>query len=593
MDQADVRVKTAQLADDLAWLEEHVAAKPDGAQRRGLQRLAAGMVRNIAAPFLERHGPVPLHVCVVGGAGAGKSTVANLLLGTMLAESNPQAGFTRHPIGFAAADAKLPASLGFLGPLRRLEKSESARLDQDVYQLRRVASNQPENLLLERFVVWDCPDMTTWASSHYATRLLEIAALSDVIVYVASDERYNDEVPTQYLRLFLEAGKSVVVVLVKMREADAPAFLAHFEKEVVAKLPARPFAILAIPQLSAEELADPIHRAARFRIPLVNQVSVLGETPTDARRRSAHAVVAHLKAHQDSLLAAAREDLSALEGWRRGVQEGQIEFENRYRKEYLTAERFRRFDETLVRLLELLELPAIGKILSQGMNLLRLPYTMLKGWFKREPAVSPTRILAEKPVLDAALRGWIDTLRKDAALKRDQHPLWQHLHEGFQQSLGDRCREKFDKLADDFHASLTVEVERTARAILEDLEKSPVALNTLRGSKFALDVAAVVGGVFLGGLTPISVVLVPLAASVSQYLVDLLGENYVAMRREETRSRQLALFNQQLAFPLADWLTSWPTTDGSIYERLQIITRRLPANVALLENAIAGVDGSS
>ena len=431
--------------------------------------------------------------------------------------------------------------------------------------------------------------MTTWASSHYAMRLLEIAALSDVIVYVASDERYNDEVPTQYLRLFLEAGKSVVVVLVKMREADAPAFLAHFEKEVVAKLPARPFAILAIPHLTPDELADPIHRAARFRIPLINQVSVLGDTPTDARRRSTNAVVAHLKAHQDSLLAAAREDLSALEGWRRCVQDGQIDFENRYCKEYLTAERFRRFDETLVRLLELLELPKLGKILSQGMNLLRLPYTMLRGWFKREPAVAPTRILAEKPVLDAALRGWIDNLRKEAALKRSQHPLWQHLHEGFQQGLADRCQEKFNKLADDFHTSLTVEVERTARAILEDLEENPVALNALRGSKFALDVAAIIGGFCLGGLT-LSVVLVPLAASVSQYLVDLLGENYVAMRREETRSRQLALFNQQLAFPLADWLTTWPTTDGSIYERLQIITRRLPANVGLLEKAIAGVE---
>ena len=53
--------------------------------------------------------------------------------------------------------------------------------------------------------------------------MLEIAALADVIVYVASDERYNDEVPTQFLHLLLQAGKPVVVCLMKMREPDAPA----------------------------------------------------------------------------------------------------------------------------------------------------------------------------------------------------------------------------------------------------------------------------------------------------------------------------------------------------------------------------------
>ena len=65
--------------------------------------------------------------------------------------------------------------------------------------------------------------MTTWAASGYVPRLLEVAALADVIVYVASDERYNDEVPTQFLHLLVRAGKAVVVVLTKMAESQAPA----------------------------------------------------------------------------------------------------------------------------------------------------------------------------------------------------------------------------------------------------------------------------------------------------------------------------------------------------------------------------------
>src|SRR5919109_890945 len=91
-------------------------------------------------------------------------------------------------------------------------------------------------VLLQNAVIWDCPDMTTWAATGYVPRLLEVAGLADVIVYVASDERYNDEVPTQFLHLLLRAGKAVVVCLVKMREVDAPAFVAHFKKEVLGRL---------------------------------------------------------------------------------------------------------------------------------------------------------------------------------------------------------------------------------------------------------------------------------------------------------------------------------------------------------------------
>src|ERR1700704_2277381 len=124
MEQAAVRTLTSQLAEDLAWLEQHARKQPQHAAQAGELRYAAALVRNLVAPFLEGQGPMPLHVAVVGGAGAGKSTVANMLCGAVLAESNPQAGFTRHPVAYAYANSTIawPSSLGFLGPLQRLHK---------------------------------------------------------------------------------------------------------------------------------------------------------------------------------------------------------------------------------------------------------------------------------------------------------------------------------------------------------------------------------------------------------------------------------------------------------------------------------------
>src|SRR5207302_7979243 len=232
----------SQLADDLGWLEQHCRQTPDEGRVASQLRLTGALVRNCLGPFLNDQPPTPLHIAVVGGAGAGKSTVANLLSGAPVAETNPQAGFTRHPVAYAGGNgqAAWPAHLGFLGALQRLGTPSPSNLDADVYQVRRVAPEAGVFSLLDNFVVWDCPDMTTWAASGYVSRLLEVAGLADVVLYVASDERYNDEVPTQFLRLLLDACKAVVVCLVKMREADAPAFVAHFQKAVLARMPAPP-----------------------------------------------------------------------------------------------------------------------------------------------------------------------------------------------------------------------------------------------------------------------------------------------------------------------------------------------------------------
>src|SRR5438876_1822621 len=141
MDNLATRTLTSQLADDLAWLEDHSRRQPEQTDQAGQLRLAAALVRNCIGPFLGGQAPVPLHLAVVGGAGAGKSTVANLLSGAVMAEANPQAGFTRHPIAYTNSNGAgaWPAHLGFLGPLQRLTRPSPANLDEDVYQVRRVA----------------------------------------------------------------------------------------------------------------------------------------------------------------------------------------------------------------------------------------------------------------------------------------------------------------------------------------------------------------------------------------------------------------------------------------------------------------------
>jgi hypothetical protein len=591
MEQPGMRNVTNQLADDLAWLEEHARKQPEHLAQAGELRYAAALVRNVIAPLLEGQSPLPLHVVVVGGAGAGKSTVSNMLCGAMLAESNPQAGFTRHPVAYAPTNAAitLPSSLGFLGPLQRLSKPEPSSLDADVYQIRRVSKEAGQYDVLEKYLVWDCPDMTTWAATGYVPRLMEVAALADVVVYVASDERYNDEVPTQFLKLLLQSGKMVVVCLMKMREADAPAFVAHFQREVLARIQGQPVGTLTVPALTREQIVDPSRLAPLYRLPIVNQIFVLGEPANAARMRTVRAASAYLVNWQAQLLSVARNDLAALDGWRHLVREGQTEFDARYRREYLTTERFRRFDESLVRLLELLELPGIGRFASKTMDVLRWPYTWTKKLFATALGRPDAATMPERQILDGALTGWIDHLRKEAARKAPVHPLWQHVHQGFNTGLADAIKERFQESFRGFQISLADEVERTARDIYEDLEKHPATLNAFRSTKFGLEVAGIIAATATvaihGGLA--FFLLIPLSTSVIQMLTDFFGKQYVDFHREQTRSRQQALVTQQISAPMLDWLTQWPTTGGSAYERLQLILKRFPENLKQMEAAVS------
>ncbi len=579
-----------QLTQDLSWLEEHARGRNERAQDAGRLRLAAALVRNCLGPYLEGLPPTPLNVAVLGGAGAGKSTITNFLTGAVVAEANPQAGFTRHPIAYTSANGPLPGSqyVGYLGPLQRLFEPQPSSLDEDVYQVRRVEPSQNGDSLLTHFIVWDCPDMTTWHATGYVSRLIEVVALSDLVIYVASDERYNDEVPTQFLQLILQAGKPVVACILKMREEQAQAIVDHFRREVVARIPecTRVAACLAVPHLSPEQLADPVNRAATYRQPLIEQTSWWAKRPTEARRQVVRGAAGYLEQFQDQLLAAAQQDLLALRSWRELVHVGRADFESRYQREYLSGENFPRFNEALVRLLQLLELPGIGQVVSKTLWLVRTPYRLVKGLLSKVAGKPPMAAIPEEPVLKAALAAWLDLLRKEAARREDSHALWEHVEKGFQSKLVEQAQQEFQKCLREFQIGQGNEVDATARAIYEELEKNPVALNTLRGFKFTIEAGSIGATIAAGGLNVWDVVLVPLVASLTQELVELLGKQYVDMQREKARQRQQKLFGRSVAQPLAEWLALWPATGGSTFERLQEALQRIPEGIRELTVAV-------
>ncbi len=610
MQPTEHRSAVGQLADDLRWLEDHCRQQPELAAHAGTLRLASALTRNVIGPFLENQPARPLHIAVVGGAGAGKSTVVNFLAGAPVAEANPQAGFTRHPTAFLPPGPgfQWPSYIGFLGSLHRLTSDKPASSDEDVYQVKRIEGKwQQESSAnathpLADFVIWDCPDMTTWAAEHYVSRLLEIAALSDVVVYVASDERYNDEVPTQFLHLLVKAGKAVVVVLTKMRPQDAQAFTEHFRVEVLGRLPKLPdgdtpaVPVVALPQMSMSERLDPSGAGAKYRVPLLNQILVQCESDDAARVRTVTNATKYLSTAGDGLLDVARRDLAELDAWKAAVIAGKTTFEERYRREYLSGEQFRRFDQYRERLVDLLELPGAGRLIGGVFWILRTPYRWTRDYVFGLLARPDVLNLSEQSVLHESLKSWLDSLQAEALRKSSSHPLWKQIAARFDSELGPQARDRFATEFRSFELKESEDLEAAGKALVAGLESNPALLYTLRGGKFALDLVIIAGVIYLAWVQGSAwyLLLAPLGVSATHQFAELTTRAVAEGARHRVRSHRESLVVTSLTAPLANWLAAWPTTGGTSFEKLQQVLRRVPDLIRQLEERVtakvAGLD---
>ncbi|MGL6076653.1 MAG: GTPase domain-containing protein [Fimbriiglobus sp.] len=596
MEANELRAKVRGLAEDWSWLESHCLKTPELAPQAAQLRMAAALSRNVVGLAVEGVGPKPLFLAVVGGAGAGKSTVINFLAGAVVAEANPQAGYTRHPTAFLPARdaAPWPTTLGFLGPLGRVSEQKPANVDDDIYQVRRIPESAGASPLTD-FVLWDCPDMTTWASTGYVSRLMEIVGLADVVVYVASDERYNDEVPTQFLQHVIQAGKAVVVALTKMREADAEALTAHFRQEVLGKLPpevAAAIPCVSMPQMPPEMRSDPAGKGAKYRVALLNQLLVLCPDAASTRDRTVANAVAYLQSASEGLLEVGRCDLTELDAWKNLVEAGRGDFEERYSREFLSGESFRRFDRTREQVLEMLELPGPGKFLSATLALLRLPYKYARDFLLGLLARPEMPTQPERTIFATALSAWLDSLQAEALRRSSTHPTWKQISHGFDAGFKSQTLDQFETLFRDYEAAESDELDNAAKAVPDRLAGNVILLNTVRILVVAFDIAMIVILIYWLWIPSLyQLLLIPLAVSLTRQVVEWGVRQVIEFQRSQVRNRRMALVRDKLSQPLGKRLIDWPSSGGTTLQKLQQVLQRIPETIRDLASLVKPKSG--
>ncbi len=168
----------------------------------------------------------PLLAVVGGSTGAGKSTLVNSLVGSVVTESGVLRPTTRSPVL-----VHNPADADWFGADRLLPDLERVHhTTHDPHALQLVALD----VIPQGLAILDAPDIDSVEESnrHLAAQLL---AAADLWLFVTSAARYADQVPWDFLRQAAERSAAVAIVLDRTPADAVETVASHLARMLAAR----------------------------------------------------------------------------------------------------------------------------------------------------------------------------------------------------------------------------------------------------------------------------------------------------------------------------------------------------------------------
>ncbi|HEX3929243.1 MAG TPA: dynamin family protein [Nocardioides sp.] len=232
----------ASLPLDVPSVADHRAAREEMADQ--LEDYVIPRIVTLEAPLLA----------VVGGStGAGKSTLVNSLVGSVVTESGVLRPTTRSPVL-----VHNPADTEWFGADRLLPDLERVHHPtHDPHSLQLV----PLDVVPQGLAILDAPDVDSVEESNrrLAAQLL---AAADLWLFVTSAARYADQVPWDFLREAAERSAAVAVVLDRTPVDALETVSSHLARMLAARgLKDSPLFTIHEVELSDSGLVAPRHVA--------------------------------------------------------------------------------------------------------------------------------------------------------------------------------------------------------------------------------------------------------------------------------------------------------------------------------------------
>lgn len=486
--------------------------------------------------LLESSAETPLQIAIIGPTQAGKSSVANLLLNCQLAGVSPLAGYTVHPQGFCHK-VQLQSCSGlqnYFGRFQQLKQSELSKERHDCFSL---TDANIDSAFLPECVFWDTPDFDSIDSADYKEGVIRAIALADIIVLVVSKEKYADQSVWEMMSTIESFHQTTLICVNKLIEGTEELIIGSLqEKWFQARQDEFPGVIPLHFQKQTAMPVWPVSESDRF-FQLKKKVS-----------QQKHFEYQHglLNKYWHSWLEPVVAEHEALKLWKQLVDKNIEQALQEYQRDYLNHPHYYdTFQNALIELLELLDIPGISHVMTKTRRVLTWPVRKMMSLGRQITVPKSQEQTLLKQIGEHLLISLSDQLLEKIDSDSKQNKWWKDAYCLLRQQKNELLQDYQSEVGAYSH-SFQQDIEQTANRLYNKLSEQPVVLNSLRAARLSTDAAAMALMIQTGGIGVHDLVITPAMLSVTSLIAESAIGSYMGNVEAELKQHQLATVKKDL-----------------------------------------------
>ncbi len=494
--------------------------------------------------MLEAKRKQPLHIAVIGPTQAGKSTLVNLLLDADLAGVSPLAGYTVHPQGFVnrLANDDWAAVQHYFG---RFQQRAQDQLNASRYDCYSVNPQVVDSARLPDCVLWDTPDFDSIDAEDYQEGVIRTIALADMLVLVLSKEKYADQSVWDMLKKVAAFHQPLLICVNKLTEGSEQIITSSLQEKW---------------QQCRDDSFPPViplfydKQAGHPQLPADFDRTVSKINGQIKHNKHAQYRQQLVQQHWRNWLQPVVEELEAEAEWQQMIEAALEQAAQDYQRDYLNhPHHYQTFQDALVELLNLLELPGIAKVLGKTRRVMTWPVRKVFQLGKKYKSGDTQENVLLKQIGEHVLIQLADTVWEKSEQDSSGNDWWKDGRMVLRQ-LRQPLLEDYEQGVEAYHAEFRQDVEQTAHRLYYQLQEQPLILNTLRATRATTDATALALAINTGGIGLHDLVITPAMLSVTSLLAESAAGSYMKKLEAELKQHQLNTVKQLFAETLANGL---------------------------------------
>lgn len=471
----------------------------------------------------------PLQIAIIGPTQAGKSSVANVILEGNVAGVSPLAGYTVHPQGFCC-HTTTKACTGIQNYFGRFQQLNPDQLSNERHDCYALCSHASESSLLPQCIFWDTPDFDSIDSVDYREGLIRTIALADIIVLVVSKEKYADQSVWDMMAMIESFHQPTLICVNKLLEGTEDLIIRSLkEKWQHARKDAFPD---VIPLYYQKQTALPVwpHSANKQFFQLQKKLSQhkYFEYQTEFINKYWHSWLEPIVAEHE-----------AARLWHSLVDQSIEQALEEYQRDYLNHPHYYdTFQNALIELLNLLEIPGVSRILTKSRRILTWPARKLMALGKKVTSPLSTEETLLNQIGEHLLISFSEQLLEKIDSDTKQHKWWKECYCLLRQQRIE-ILDQYNVAVERYCISFQQDVEATANRLYNKLSEQPIVLNSLRATRVTTDAAAMALVIQTGGIGLHDLVITPAMLSITSLLAESAIGSYMGSVEAELKQHQL------------------------------------------------------